>query len=132
MMRRMKLQGGVVVPTDQGGHGMVQLLTFYARDQLDLMYYSHPYDVDVNKDFDFLIVLSVEHFQDVIKFYDIKQADLPLIVHLDTPYALAQFNHQRAYPGVPVLSLPRATTAAHAPDVTLELNLVGKIEARLR
>jgi hypothetical protein len=131
MFQSEKLRGGVVVPTEEGVHGVVQLLTFHGKEQLDLVYYSHPYDIEAEEDYDFLIVLNVEHFKDVVKFYDIKRADLPLIVHIDTPQALATFDPRRAFPGVPVLPVHRASLANDAPDVTLELNLVGKIAMRL-
>ncbi len=131
MLQGNRLRGGVVVPTDDGMHGLVQLLTSRAQGQLDLVYYSHPYDIEVAEDYDFLIVLCVQHFEDVIKFYDAKRVDLPLIVHIDTPSVLAHYDHQRAYPGVGVLPLPRATLADPAPDITLELNLAGKIAACL-
>lgn len=131
MAELSKPRGGVVVPTDARVAGLVQLLTAHARDRLAFDYYSHPYHIDVDIAYDFLIVLSVDHFQSVVKYYDTKQHDLPLIVHIDTPAALENFDHARAFPGVEVLTLRRAVLDDGGPDVTLELNLVGKVLDRL-
>lgn len=131
MAEHSKPRGGVVVPTDAGLAGLVQLLTVHARDRLAFDYYSHPYHIDVEIEYHFLIVLSVENFQSVVKYYDTKQRDLPLIVHIDTPAALENFDHARAYPGVEVMTLRRAALDDGGPDVTLEINLVGKVLDRL-
>lgn len=132
MVQSPKPHGAVVVPTDEGVAGLVQLLTFHALGKLEFDYYSHPYDIDVDVNFDFLMVLSVETFKGVVKYYDVKQHDLPLIVHIDTPYELATFDHARAFPGVEVLTIRRASLDDTSPDVTLELNLVGKINQYLK
>lgn len=131
MSVQSKPRGGVVVPTDAGIAGLVQLLTAHARDRLAFDYYSHPYHIDVAIGYDFLIVLSLENFQGVVKYYDTKQRNLPLLVHIDTPAVLETFDHARAYPGVEVLTLRRAAPDDSGPDVTLELNLVGKVLDRL-
>lgn len=126
-----KFKGGVIVPDTHGAHGLMQLLMFHNREQIDLVYYSHPYDVDVEHDFDFLIVLSAENFERTVRFYDAKQKELPLLVHIDTPGALESYDHARIYPGVDVLSIRQAALDGR-PDVTLELNLFPKIIKRLR
>ncbi len=126
-----KIKGAVIVPDQQGAHGLVQLLTLYNRAKMDLSYYRHPYDIDVAIPFDFVIALSAENFERVVKFYDAKQHALPLLVHIDTPGALESYDHGRVYPGVEVLTI-RQAPLENSPDVTLEINLFGKIIKRLR
>ncbi len=131
MTQQTRLRGAIVIPLDDGVHGVAQLLTYHERRLVDLDYYSHPYDVNVDKAYDFVLVLTVPTFEMVIKFYDAKRRDLPLVVHVDTPEMLDYFDHARAYPGINVLAVPRATLDYHDPDVTLELHLVSKIMAHL-
>lgn len=127
MTQHTRLRGAIVIPMDDGVHGVAQLLTYHERKFVDLDYYSHPYDINADKAYDFVLVLTVPSFEMVIKFYDAKRRDLPLVVHVDTPEMLEYFDHRRAYPGIPVLAVPRATLAYTDPDVTLELHLVSKI-----
>jgi hypothetical protein len=126
-----KYKGGVIVPNQRGAHGLMQLLMFHNREQIDLVYYSHPYDIEVEVGFHFLIVLSAESFERTVKFYDAKQKELPLLVHIDTPGALENYDHGRVYPGVEVMTIRQAAFDGN-PDVTLELNLFPKIVKRLR
>lgn len=126
-----KIKGAIVVPDQHGKHGLIQLLMLHNRAKVDLVYYRHPYDIDVTTEFSFVIVLSSENFERVVKFYDAKQQALPLLVHIDTPGALETYDHGRIYPGVEVLSIRQAPLEEN-PDVTLEINLFGKIMQHLK
>jgi hypothetical protein len=130
MSSEAKLRGGVIVPEDPGAHGIIQLLTYQMRRRVNLAYYPHAYDVDLNNPHNFLIVLSLADLQRVIRFYDQQQETIPLIVHIDTPEALSEIEHTRLFPGVDVLPVPQAPMGA-TPDTTLELNLLAKIIQRL-
>jgi len=125
-----KLCGGVVVFADRHTHGLIELLTYRSRDRLEMVYYSHPYDIDLDQKHDFIIVQSPEDLDNVVRFFQTRQHVIPLIVHIDRPEVLQNLNHKAKWPGIDVIRVPQADLADD-PDITLELGLMEKIIQRL-
>jgi hypothetical protein len=130
MAEDYNLSGGVIVPDNNSGRGIIHLLTHRMRRHVELVYYPHAYDIDLDRTHDFILLLSLDDLQRVIRFYDQKRRNLPLVIHVDTPDALIDIDHARLFPGVDVLPVAQAPLGA-TPDTTLELNLLAKIIARL-
>ncbi len=126
MTDKRKQRGGVIVSTHQHTHGLIELLAAPVREKIELVYYPHPYQIEAEHAYDFIIVLSLDDLRSVIKFYDVKRLPLPLIVHVDTPDALQHIRHNILFPGVRVLRIPQVGLDSE-PGVTLEVNLFAKV-----
>jgi hypothetical protein len=126
-----KWRGGVVVADDRHSHGLIELLAAPVRERIDLTYYDHPYGIETDLVFDFVIVFSLDNVRNVIKLYDSKRAPLPLLVHVDSPINIRGLQHDRLFPGVPILAIPQ-TPLRDEPGVTLEINLFARIFELLR
>lgn len=124
------LRGAVIIDNEIEAQGLIQLLTYHARQHLELLYFSHPYDIPDPEFYDFVLLVSVEMLASVVRLYDGRRYRLPLIVHLGTPHTLEGVDHSRLFPGVGVLPIQQAEFTME-PDITLELNLLGKIQERL-
>lgn len=126
MSPKRKQRGAVIVATEHHTHGLIELLATPVRDKLELVYYPHPYQIEAERGYDFVIVLSLDDLRNVIKFYDVKRFELPLIVHVDSPDRLQTIRHDLLFPGVHVLRIPQIGLDAE-PGVTLEVNLFAKV-----
>jgi hypothetical protein len=126
-----KWRGGVVISDDRHSHGLIELLAAPVRDRIDLVYYDHPYNIETDPAFDFVIVFSLDNVRGVIKLYDSKRCSLPLLVHVDSPVVIRGLRHDRLYPGVRILPIPQAPLSDE-PGVTLEINMFAQILELLR
>lgn len=131
MTEQQKRRGGVIVAPDHHTHGLIGLLATPVRDQLDLMFYHHPYQIDLDRRHDFIIVLSLHDLRTVIKFYDAKRCDLPLIVHIDSPEVIESTRYEILFPGVNIHPVGQAGLDVE-PGVTLEVNTFAQILDLLR
>jgi hypothetical protein len=121
-----KWRGGVVISDERHSRGLIELLAAPVRERIDLTYYDHPYGIETDPAYDFLIVFSLDNMRSVIKFYDSKRRPLPLLVHVDNPASLQGLQHNRLFPGLRILAIPQATLSDE-PGVTLEINLFARI-----
>jgi hypothetical protein len=126
-----KWRGGVVVSDDRHSRGLIELLAAPVRDQIELTYYDHPYGIETDPAFDFVIVFSLDNVRSVIKLYDSKRSLLPLLVHVDSPINIRGLEHARLFPGVQILAIPQALLSDE-PGVTLEITLFERIFDLLR
>ena len=126
MSQKHNQRGAVVVSTGHHTHGLIELLAAPVRDQIELIYYPHPYQIETESGYDLVIVLSLDDLRNVIKFYDVKRCALPLIVHVDSPEVLHDMRHDILFPGVRVLKIPQVGLDAE-PGVTLEVNLFAQV-----
>ncbi|NLF77291.1 MAG: hypothetical protein GX573_16465 [Chloroflexi bacterium] len=126
-----KLRGGVLLAADRDSHSIIALLTFHVREALDLVYYQHPSEINVENRYDFLVALSSDDLAALVHYYQMRAHALPLLVHIDQPEVLYQVQHEALFPGVEVLRIPQANLSQE-PDVTLELRLLDKIIDRLQ
>jgi hypothetical protein len=133
MNSRHKLQGGAIVSHEQHSHGIIELLTYRFRDRVSLIYYYHPFEIDLSRYFQFLIVLSLEDLEHTAKYYRLKQRRLPPVVHIGTPEALLCAAHQTRFPDLEIVPLRQADLADK--DVTLQLTqferFIDGLEARV-
>ncbi|HEX3050842.1 MAG TPA: hypothetical protein VHP83_09330 [Aggregatilineaceae bacterium] len=129
MAVNVKLQGGVVVSTARHSHGVIELLTARMRNRLHISYYNHPFEIEVERRHQFLIVFSVEDLDGVVKCYRAKGEPTPLIVHVDLPQVLAQMDYTRYFPRVEIVSIEQAATGQN--DITLKLHLFQEIVEHL-
>jgi hypothetical protein len=126
MAETKKLQGGVIVADGHHTHGLIEMLAFHVRDRVEIAYYPHPYQIDLDHPHDFIVVLSLDDLRNVVKFYDAKRQDLPLIAHIDDPATLRRIRHDALFPGVKVVPIPQANLNAE-PGVTLEVSMFANI-----
>jgi hypothetical protein len=131
MNETRKWRGGVVVSDDRHSHGLIELLAAPVRERIDLTYYDHPYSIETDPAFDFVVVFSLDHVRGVIKLYDSKRCPLPLLVHVDSPANLQGLKHDLLFPGVRILTIPQAPFSDE-PGVTLEINMFARILDLLR
>ena len=131
MRSNRKLYGGAVLSNGDRAYGMMELLTFHVRDRLDLVYYPHPYDIDVYASHDFIMVFSLKELREVVKFYTTHRQPIPLLVHVDALDVLHVMRHEYLFPGLKVLPIPRTLFGNGDPDVTLNLSVVNRIIASL-
>lgn len=130
MPKQAKWRGGVIIPPDHHTYGLIGLLTAPIRDQLELVYYHHAFQIDVEVYHDFVIVLSLEDLRTVIKHYDARRLNLPLIVHIDRPEIVQNLRYNVMFPGVLIHPVPQpALDAEHG--VTLEVNSFVQIAEML-
>ncbi|MBN1200404.1 MAG: hypothetical protein JXJ20_00985 [Anaerolineae bacterium] len=125
-----KMHGGAIHSGNQNTFGIVELLTHHYQNQLELVYYTHPKEIEVEAQHEFIIVLSLHDLEQVIRHYDDKRCPLPLIVHINEPDVMQNINHRRMFPGVEIMPVEQANLA-NDPDITLELSLLAKIMDRL-
>jgi hypothetical protein len=125
-MTQRRQRGAVIVTSGHHTHGLIELLANPVRDRIDLAYYSHPYEIETELNYDFVIVLSLDDLRSVIKFYDAKRLLLPVIVHVDSPETLSTIRHDRLFPGVRILPIPQVGLDAE-PHITLEINLFAQV-----
>jgi hypothetical protein len=126
-----KWRGGVVISDERHSRGLIELLAAPLRERIDLTYYGHPYGIETDPPFDFVIVFSLDDMRSVIKLYDSRRRALPLLVHVDSPANLQGLQHSRLFPGVRILAIPQALLSDE-PGVTLEINLFARIFDLLR
>jgi hypothetical protein len=121
-----KWRGSVVISDERHSRGLIELLAAPVRERIDLTYYDHPYGIETDPPYDFVIVFSLDNMRSVIKLYDSKRRALPLLVHVDSPANLQGLQHSRLFPGVRILAIPQAPLSDE-PGVTLEINLFARI-----
>jgi hypothetical protein len=126
MTEQRKRRGGVIIAPDHHTYGLIGLLATPVRDQLDLVFYHHPYQIDLDTPHDFIIVLSLNDLRTVIKFYDAKRLDLPLIVHIDAPEVVECTRYAILFPGVNIHPVAQVALDAE-PGVTLQVNTFAQI-----
>jgi aromatic ring-cleaving dioxygenase len=131
MAENKKWRGGVVISDERHSRGLIELLAAPVREQIDLTYYSHPYNVEIDPPHDFIVIFSLDDLRSVIRFYDTKRSTLPLLVHVASPDDLRDLHHDKLFPGVRILGIPQAPLDAE-PGVTLEINLFARIIDMLR
>ena len=121
-----KWRGCVVISDERHSRGLIELLAAPVRERIDLTYYNHPYGIETDPPFDFVVVFSLDNLRSVIKLYDSKRRPVPLLVHVDNPANLYGLQHTRLFPGLRILAIPQATLSDE-PGVTLEINLFARI-----
>ncbi len=129
--QKKKWRGGVVISDERHSRGLIELLAAPVRERIDLTYYDHPYGIETDPPYDFVVVFSLDNVRSVIKFYDSKRSPLPLLVHVDSPDNIRGIQHDRLFPGVRILAIPQ-TPLDDEPGVTLEINLFARIIELLR
>lgn len=125
MIQTAKLHGGVIVLPGQHSYGLVQLFTARLRDRLDLAYYPHANAVELDSRHDFIIVLSYNDLEGVVRNYRMKGYAPPVIIHIDEPQVIEQIDYAWLFPEAEIapISQPRIT----AKDTTLKLMVFREI-----
>jgi hypothetical protein len=120
-----KLQGGVIVLPEQHSYGLVQLFTARLRDRIDLVYYPHANAVELDYLHDFIIVLSYNDLEGLIRNYRVKGYAPPAIIHIDEPQIVDQIDYAWLFPEAEIapIAQPRIT----AKDTTLKLMVFREI-----
>jgi hypothetical protein len=126
MSENKKRVGGVILSEGHHTHGLIELLAFHVRDRVEIVYYPHPYQIETERPHDFIVVLSLEDLRNVVKFYDAKRWDVPLIAHIDDPARLRDVRHDLLFPGIQVVAIPQANISTE-PGVTLEVSMFARI-----
>jgi hypothetical protein len=126
MALTQKWRGGVVISDERHSRGLIELLAAPVRERINLTYYDHPYSIETDPAYDFVVVFSLDNVRSVIKLYDSKRRILPLLVHVDSPGNLQGLQHHRLFPGVRILAIPQVPLSDE-PGVTLEINLFARI-----
>jgi hypothetical protein len=126
MNNTRKWRGGVVISDERHSRGLIELLAAPVRERIELIYYNHPYGIETDPAFDFVVVFSLNNLRGVIKLYDSRRCTLPLLVHVDSPTNLQGLDHDRLFPGVRILAIPQVPLTDE-PGVTLEINLFARI-----
>ncbi len=124
MTHTNKLQGGVVVSEEKRSYGVVELLAHHVRDRIELIYYVHPYEIDINRH-RFIIVFSVQDLALVVKTYYLKSAPVPMIIHIDEPGVLSRIDYAAQFPGVEIAPIEQANLTDK--DGTLKISLFQEI-----
>jgi hypothetical protein len=131
MNETRKWRGGVVISDERHSRGLIELLAAPVRERIELVYYNHPYGIETDPAFDFVVVFSLENVRGVIRLYDSRRCTLPLLVHVDSPTRLQGLDHGRLFPGVRILAIPQAPLTDE-PGVTLEINMFARVLDLLR
>ncbi len=131
MAENKKWRGAVVISDQRHSRGLIELLAAPVREQVDLNYYDHPYGIESDEAYDFVVAFSLDDLRSVIKFYDTKRCSLPLLVHVDSPDRLRGLQHDKLFPGIRILGIPQ-TPLDDEPGVTLEINLFARVLDMLR
>lgn len=132
MSENKKWRGGVVISNDRHSRGLIELLAAPVREQIDLAYYDHAYQVELeNVQYDFIVAFSLDDLRSVIRFYDMKRQSLPLLVHVGSPDEMRGLQHDKLFPGLRILGIPQAPLDAE-PGATLEINLFARVIDLLR
>ena len=118
--------GGVIVDSGRHTHGIVELLTYHLRGRVTLQFYYHPYEIEVNLPLAFVIVLSFEALEGVIRAYEARGLTVPLILHIDQPEVLEQMDYARQFPGIEIVAIEQANLDG-GPDVTLKIGLFRQV-----
>ena len=119
-----KLPGGVITSFERRSHAVVELLGLRLRDRLDLAFYNHPHEIDIERD-RFIIVFALDDLAHVITTYQAKQIPPPLVIHIDTPEAIRGFDYAARFPYVEVAPIEQAELTS--PDITLKIELFQQI-----
>ena len=120
------LVGGVIVDFRRHSHGIVELLTYHLRKRVALQYYQHPYEIEVDLPHAFMIVLSFDALEGVVRAYEARGLIVPLILHIDAPEVFDQIDYDRQFPGVEVVPVEQANLDG-GPDVTLKIGLFRQV-----
>lgn len=129
-MEQKQPHGGIVLAFERHSHQLVQMLVLRLRNRVGITQYAHPYEVDPATAGDFIIVLSRADLAGVIKVARAKAGEIPLIVHVDTPEAIAAINYAALYPGVEIVAIPQDNLTSQ-PEETLSMTLFRDIMACL-
>jgi hypothetical protein len=105
-----KIQGGVIVSDEKRSHGVVELLAHRVRNRIELIYYVHPYEIDITRH-QFIIVFSVQDLARVVKTYYLKAAPAPLIIHIDEPDVLSRMDYATRFPEIEIAPIEQSNLA---------------------
>jgi hypothetical protein len=132
-MTQPKLYGGVIISYEQHTHGVVELLTYHMRNRIGLTYYNHPYEIECEKQHDFLIVLTVRDLEGVIKAYRMRREPIPLIVHIDRPEVIADLDYTAYFPRVEIVPIQQAELGSGEDTLKIYLfrEIIDHLEARV-
>lgn len=126
----LRVQGGVVTSYERRSHGIVELLTHRLRNRVNMTHYHHANAIDTARDHDFILVTNATDLEQVLRVYMVRQLSPPLIIHIDTPDAIAQVNYDTLAPGVRIVPIEHAVVAGE-PDITLKITAFQEIIEQL-
>lgn len=129
-MTTKRFLGAVISEGNEDLPAIMELLAHRIRDEIEYVRYSTAKEIEFDKQFNFLVLGTIDVIRAVVKRYQDVGKELPLIIHLVYTREVRVFNYYQHFPGVNIAPIRQAPL--DRPDTTLQLDLFEKIIAVLR
>lgn len=114
------LAGVIVSPDDADVMTIYTLLSQRVDKSVVCTYVTHVGEIELRAPCDFVLVGSLQHVRDVIRFYEMADLPVPHVIHLVDQYEAQHANYERDFPGHTVSPIPMPQLDAM--DITLKFD----------
>ena len=114
------LAGFIVSPDDADVMTIYTLLSQRVDKSVTCTYVTHVGAIDLRAPCDFVLVGSLQHVRDVIRFYEMAGQPVPHVIHLVDQDEAPQVNYGQDFPGHTISPIPMPQLDAM--DITLKFD----------